>query len=210
MITDPIEFPNNGQKPLGLYPIVDSVEWLERLLPLGVDTIQLRIKDKQDAILENEIKRSIACAKKFNARLFINDYWELAIAYGAYGVHLGQEDLKIANIEAIRQAGLRLGISTHNDEEIICAQAVYPSYIAYGPIYPTASKSMVAQCVGIQKLRKAVCMSDRPVVAIGGINLQRIASTLKTGVDGVAVIAAITRASCPETMTRKLLNFFIT
>ena len=136
-----VAFPPCGPTRLGLYPVVDSYDWVQRLLPLGVTTLQLRIKDKPHDFLKKEIQASIALAKHYGARLFINDYWALAIACGAYGVHLGQEDLDTADLKAIQQAGSRLGISTHGDAEFVRAQTYQPSYIACGPIFPTTSKA---------------------------------------------------------------------
>ncbi|MDG6692858.1 thiamine phosphate synthase, partial [Staphylococcus aureus] len=121
---------------LGLYPVVDSVEWVTRLLDAGVRTVQLRIKDKTDAEVETDIAAAIALGQRYHARLFINDYWRLAIKHQAYGVHLGQEDLQTADLNAIRNAGLRLGVSTHDDMEIDVALAVRPSYIALGHVFP--------------------------------------------------------------------------
>ncbi len=128
-ITTP--FPATSHK-LGLYPVVDSVEWIARLLDAGVTTIQLRIKDLPDEQVEEDIAAAIALGKRYNARLFINDYWQLAIKHDAYGVHLGQEDLETTDLAAIHRAGLRLGVSTHDDTELARAIAVKPSYIALG------------------------------------------------------------------------------
>lgn len=103
---------------LGLYPVVDSVAWIERLLEAGVRTLQLRIKDRRDSEVEDDVIAAIALGRRYHARLFINDYWQLAIKHQAYGVHLGQEDLETTDLSAIRRAGLRLGVSTHDDMEI--------------------------------------------------------------------------------------------
>jgi thiamine-phosphate pyrophosphorylase len=119
---------------LGLYPVVDSVAWIERLLAAGVRTLQLRIKDKRDSEVEDDVIAAIALGRKYHARLFINDYWRLAIKHQAYGVHLGQEDLE-TDLSAIRNAGLRLGVSTHDDMEIDIALAARPSYIALGTFF---------------------------------------------------------------------------
>jgi hydroxymethylpyrimidine kinase/phosphomethylpyrimidine kinase/thiamine-phosphate diphosphorylase len=194
------------KKEIGLYPIVDSSHWLEKLLPLGVKTIQLRIKDKEGVELENEIKRSVALAKKYQANLFINDYWELAIRYNAHGVHLGQEDLDTANIEMIHNSGLYLGISTHSDAEVARAHALKPSYIAFGPIFPTTSKVMSSPAQGIDQLKRLRHqLLNYPLVAIGGITLERLPEVLATHVDGIAVISAITQAEDPIAMTKKLM-----
>ncbi len=199
--------PDCGPTPLGLYPVVNSVSWLQTLLPLGISTIQLRIKNKTGSDLENEIKAAIEMAKKFNARLFINDYWELAIAHGAYGVHLGQEDLDTADLGRIKDAGLHLGISTHNYYELARAHALKPSYIALGHIFPTTSKIMPHPPQGIPRLKQWRDMLNYPLVAIGGINSQRLPAILETGVDGVALISAITQAADPVKTTQQLLEF---
>lgn len=120
---------------LGLYPVVDSVKWLERLILVGVKTLQIRIKNRPLAEIEQEIAHSVALAKQHNVRLFVNDYWQLAMKYQAYGVHLGQEDLATADLNAIQQSGLRLGVSTHCYFEIMRALAVKPSYIAFGHVF---------------------------------------------------------------------------
>ena len=194
------------KKEIGLYPIVDSSDWLEKLLPLGVKTIQLRIKDKQAVDVENEIKRSVALANRYEANLFINDYWALAIRYKATGVHLGQEDLDTADIAKIREAELSLGISTHNDIEIARACKLNPSYIAFGPVFPTTSKVMAHSAQGIAELKRIRHkLINYPLVAIGGINLERLPDVLQTQVDGIALISAITQAEDPIAMTKMLL-----
>lgn len=202
-------FPSCGSTPIGLYPIVNTAAWLEKLLPLGMKTIQLRIKNKTEFEREKEIQQAIKIAQPFSARLFINDDWQLAIKHQAYGVHLGQEDLNEANIDEISQAGLRLGVSTHCEEEIARAISLHPSYIAYGPIYPTTSKVMNFAPQGLEKLTLLKKRLPYPLVAIGGINLDRIDDIIATGVDGVALISAITEAKDPIEMTRKLLDCFL-
>jgi thiamine-phosphate pyrophosphorylase len=196
------------EQSIGLYPVVDKAEWLNVLLPLGVSSIQLRIKDKPIEWAEAQIEQAVEINAKYNAKLFINDYWELAIEKGAYGVHLGQEDLDDADITAIKKAGLRLGISTHIDYEIERALSVKPSYIALGPIYPTTTKDMPWDPQGLVKLKSLVATTDLPVVAIGGINLDRIQGVFDTGCDGIAVLSAITQAHDPNSITLKLLATF--
>ncbi|HVV68402.1 MAG TPA: thiamine phosphate synthase [Gammaproteobacteria bacterium] len=199
-------FPDCGVNKLGLYPIVDAASWLTKLLPCGVTTIQLRVKNKTGTELENEIKAAIEIAKKYSARLFINDYWELAIAHGAYGVHLGQEDLRTADIPRIKNAGLRLGISTHNYYELAIAHALRPSYIALGPIYPTTSKVMPHAPQGIARLKHWRNMLNYPLVAIGGIGLPQFSEVSAAGVDGIAMISAITQAEEPIKTTQQMLD----
>lgn len=180
---------------LGLYPVVDTVEWLEKVLQQGVKTLQLRIKDKPPAEVVDDIKAAVALGRQYQSRLFINDYWQLAIEYGAYGVHLGQEDMQIADFVAIKQAGLKLGLSTHGYYEILRAHQIKPSYIALGHIYPTVTKDMPSKPQGLLRLQRyADLMQDYPLVAIGGISIERAPQVAATGVGSVAVVTAITRA----------------
>lgn len=192
---------------LGLYPVVDSVEWIARLLDAGVRTLQLRIKDKRDEEVEADVMAAIALARRYNARLFINDYWRLAIKHQAYGVHLGQEDLATTDLTAIRQAGLRLGLSTHDDMEIDVALAARPSYIALGHVFPTQTKQMPSAPQGLATLTLHVArLGDYPTVAIGGISLARAPEVLATGVGSIAVVSAITQADEWQQATRQLLD----
>lgn len=199
-------FASTEQK-LGLYPVVDSVEWIERLLKTGVTTLQLRIKDKQPDDVEQEIIEAIKLGKQYHARLFINDYWQLAIKHHAYGVHLGQEDLDIADLNAIKQSGLRLGISTHDEVELQRAKTLRPSYIALGHIFPTTTKDMPSKPQGLKALRHQVEQTpDFSTVAIGGISLERVPDVVATGVGSVALVSAITKAPDWQQVTRKLLE----
>ncbi|WP_404850248.1 thiamine phosphate synthase [Cronobacter sakazakii] len=192
---------------LGLYPVVDSVEWVTRLLDAGVRTVQLRIKDKTDAEVEIDIAAAIALGQRYHARLFINDYWRLAIKHQAYGVHLGQEDLQTADLDAIRNARLRLGVSTHDDMEIDVALAVRPSYIALGHVFPTQTKQMPSAPQGLAQLAAHVKrLGDYPTVAIGGISLERAPAVLETGVGSIAVVSAITQAPDWRGATQELLE----
>ncbi|WP_413701225.1 thiamine phosphate synthase [Psychromonas sp. KJ10-10] len=186
---------------LGLYPVLDSVEWLEKVLKSGVKTLQLRIKDKAPEQVEQQIIDAIALGKKYNARLFINDYWQLAIKHQAYGVHLGQEDMDVADLALIADCGLRLGLSTHGYYEILRAKQLKPSYIALGHIFATQTKDMPSDPQGLDRLKKYVSLlADTATVAIGGINLQRAPDVYKTGVGSIAVVTAITLAEDYQTV----------
>ena len=194
---------------LGLYVIVDSYEWIERLIHAGVKTLQIRIKDRSPEQAEEEIARCIALAKQHQVRLFVDDFWQLAIKYQAYGVHLGQEDLRTADLNAIQQAGLRLGVSTHNREEIELVLPLRPSYIALGHIFPTQSKIMPSAPQGIANLAAQVKdLGNIPTVAIGGITASHFADVLATGVGSIAVISAVTQAEDWQSAVKKLLNYF--
>ena len=194
-------------KRLGLYPVVDSVEWIARLLEAGVRTLQLRIKDKRDEEVEADITTAIALGKRYEARLFINDYWRLAIKHRAYGVHLGQEDLDVANLDAIRDAGLRLGLSTHDNMEMDRALMARPSYIALGHVFPTNTKQMPSAPQGLTQLAAHIrTLGDYPTVAIGGISIDRVPAVLATGVGSVALVSAITQAPDWQAATAQLLE----
>jgi len=200
---------NINEEKLGLYPVIDSLCWLKRLLPLGLNIIQLRIKNLVGDALEQVIIEAIALAKEYDTRLFINDYWQLAIKHGAYGVHIGQEDLVNADLLQIQQAELRLGISTHGCYEFLLAQQLQPSYLAIGAIFATKTKNMNGQIQGIKNLKQLLTLRPNntaqqiPVVAIGGISLERAPQVLATGVDSVAVVTAITQAEQPELVVKK-------
>jgi hydroxymethylpyrimidine kinase/phosphomethylpyrimidine kinase/thiamine-phosphate diphosphorylase len=190
---------NTNEKKLGLYPVIDSLYWLKRLLPLGLEIIQLRIKNKAEVELDAIIAEAVELARPYKTRLFINDYWQLAIKHGAYGVHIGQEDLQTTPIDKIHEAGIRLGISTHGCYEFLLAQQLKPSYLAIGAIYPTKTKNMTGQIQGVENLADILNLAtDIPVVAIGGINYARAPEVLATGVDSIAVVTAITEAENPE------------
>jgi thiamine-phosphate pyrophosphorylase len=192
---------------LGLYPVVDSVEWIERLLKAGVKTLQLRIKDKRDEEVGSDVIAAIELGRRFDARLFINDYWQLAIKHQAYGVHLGQEDLETTDLSAIREAGLRLGVSTHDDMEIDVALAARPSYIALGHVFPTQTKQMPSAPQGLAQLARHITrLGDYPTVAIGGISLARAPAVLGNGVGSIAVVSAITQAADWRAATEQLLQ----
>ncbi|MCU4674997.1 thiamine phosphate synthase [Catenovulum sp. 2E275] len=207
------DFASCDTQHLGLYPVVGSVEWIEFLLKQGIKTLQLRIKNKSCDEVEADIVSAIELGKQYQARLFINDYWQLAVKHGAYGVHLGQEDVQSADLNLIKQAGLRLGISTHGEYEFLAAMQLKPSYIAVGAIYPTKTKDMSGQIQGIKRLNHYLRLNAQntqpfPMVAIGGINLERAEKVWQTGVGSVAVVTAITEADEPEKAIAQLSRNF--
>lgn len=188
--------------PIGFYPVVPDAAWVQRLLGWGVRTVQLRIKAAEHgpAEIEREVRAAVEAGRAApGAQVFINDHWQLALAAGAYGVHLGQQDLDTADIKALRDAGLRLGLSTHTPAELARAHAVQPSYLAIGPIYPTTLKVMPYEPVGLERLKAwAAQAAPYPVVAIGGISLERLPGVMACGVDGAAVVSAVTLAADPQ------------
>lgn len=181
---------------IGLYAILPSVQSLRRALNAGIETAQLRIKSlsPNGFELSAEIRHAIEIARNAGCRLYINDHWQDAIKFGAYGVHLGQEDLEKADLGAIAKAGLRLGISTHCYSEVSRALAVNPSYIAVGPIFPTTTKEMKFPPQGIHGFKYWREVINYPLVAIGGIFLANAAGLLQAGADGVAVVRALEEA----------------
>ncbi|MDP1888846.1 thiamine phosphate synthase [Polaromonas sp.] len=193
---------------LGLYAVVDSAAWVARVVAAGVRTVQLRIKDAEGPehrdFVRQQVRESIHAATAAGAQLFINDHWQLAIEEGAYGVHLGQEDLHVADLAAIAQAGLRLGISTHAYWEVCRAWALQPSYIACGPIHPTQAKAMPWIPQGNDNLAYWCALLPLPVVGIAGMDVPRTEQAARAGAAGVAVISAITAAASPETAIAQL------
>jgi len=189
------------------YPIFDSADWLERLVPLGIKLVQLRIKDAPTEELRQHIRRSKAVCDAHDCVLIINDYWQMAIEEACSFIHLGQEDLDDANIDAIRSAGLKLGISTHDKTELIRALTVSPDYIALGPIYPTILKKMKWHEQGIDRLTKwRARIGDIPLVAIGGITISRAQGAFDAGADIVSAVTDITLHKNPEARIRDWLE----
>ncbi|MGF1594005.1 MAG: thiamine phosphate synthase [Kiloniellaceae bacterium] len=185
------------------YPIVDGCDWLRRLLPCGVKLVQLRVKN----LSEEETRREIRIAKVLCAdagcQLVVNDYWRLAIEEGCDFVHLGQEDLDGADLDAIRAAGIRLGISTHDDAELARALALDPDYVALGPVYPTLLKKMKWREQGLEKVGEwKRRVRDLPLVAIGGLTVERAAAVLAAGADVLSVVTDITLNADPAARAR--------
>jgi hydroxymethylpyrimidine kinase/phosphomethylpyrimidine kinase/thiamine-phosphate diphosphorylase len=191
---------------MGLYAIVDSAAWVRRVLAGGVRTVQLRIKDAGHPRLRDEVRDSVQAARAVGAQLFINDHWALALQEQAYGVHLGQEDLATADLAALAAAGLRLGVSTHAYWEVCRARALKPSYIACGPVHPTAAKAMPWIAQGDGNLAYwCRLLQGTPVVAIGGMDVARAQAARRAGAAGVAVLGGITQAAEPERAMQALL-----
>jgi hydroxymethylpyrimidine kinase/phosphomethylpyrimidine kinase/thiamine-phosphate diphosphorylase len=193
-------FAGLSQRHLGLYAVVDSAQWVERVLDAGVRTVQLRIKDGTREDLSRQIARSVQAARAVSAQLFINDHWSLAIEHGAYGVHLGQTDLPSADL---RSAGVRLGLSTHSLWEVCRAHGHAPSYIACGPIHATTTKDMPWRPQGPGNLAYWCRVLSEPVVAIAGMDAQRSAEAVRCGAAGVAVVRGLTQADSPERAIRE-------
>jgi thiamine-phosphate pyrophosphorylase len=189
------------------YPVVDSLAWVERLTKLGVGTVQLRAKGLNDGEALQIVTDALAITKGTATRLIVNDYWRAAIVAGAEHLHLGQEDLVEADLGAIREAKLTLGISTHDDAELEAALAAKPDYVALGPIFPTTLKSMRFAPQGIPKITEwKQRIGDIPLVAIGGIKLEQAAEIFKAGADSIAVVSDVTQNPDPDARVRAWLD----
>src|SRR3954452_17466968 len=191
------------------YPVVDSLAWVERLTRLGVGTIQLRAKDLDDSQSLQMVTDALAITSGTQAKLVVNDYWRAAVVAGAKYLHLGQEDLVDADLQAIRDGGLSLGVSTHDDDELATALAAKPDYVALGPIFPTTLKSMRFAPQGIPKITEwKQRIGNIPLVAIGGIKLEHAADIFAAGADSIAVVSDVTQAADPDARVRGWLQTF--
>lgn len=185
------------------YPIFDSTDWLTRLLPLGINLVQLRVKNATEDIVNKEVSHAKLLCDKAGAWLVVNDHWQAAIDAGCDWIHLGQEDLDTADMPAIRKAGLRVGLSTHDEAELDRALSFDPDYIALGPIYPTMLKKMKWHQQGLPKLTDwKARIGDLPLVAIGGMSVERAPGAFAAGADIVSVVTDITLNADPEGRVR--------
>src|SRR6476659_2666039 len=189
------------------YPVVDSVAWVARLALLGVGTIQLRAKELNDSEALQMVTDALEVTNGTPTKLVVNDYWRAAIVAGAKHLHLGQEDLVDADLDEIRKAGLTLGISTHDDEELATALAANPDYVALGPIFPTTLKSMRFAPQGIPKLAEwKKRIGNIPLVASGGIKFEQSAEIFAAGADSIAVVSDVTQNADPDARVRQWLG----
>jgi thiamine-phosphate pyrophosphorylase len=188
------------------YPIVPDLAWLERLVPLGVRTVQLRLKDAAPEVVRREIAGALEACARHDCQLIVNDYWRAALDAGADFVHLGQEDLAGADIAALHAAGVRLGNSTHSPEELKIALAARPAYVALGPVYETRLKVMKWAPQGLDRIadwRRRI--GDLPLVAIGGLTPERADAVLAAGADSLAVVTDFMTHPDPEARVREWL-----
>lgn len=189
------------------YPIVPDVGWLQRIVPLGVKFVQLRIKNASPADVAAQATRAAAICRDNACTLVLNDYWEVALEHGIDFIHLGQEDLCDADLEAIKLAGVRLGVSTHDEAELDTALAAEPDYVALGPIYETKLKAMRWAPQGLEKIREwRRKIGELPLVAIGGLTPERAAGVLDAGADSLAVITDFIMSPDPNARVRHWLR----
>jgi thiamine-phosphate pyrophosphorylase len=200
-------YPDRSAYPDRFYPVVDSVAWVARLAALGVGTVQLRAKDLNDSQALQLVSDALAVTRGTNTKLVVNDYWRAAVVAGAKHLHLGQEDLVDADLKAIRDAGLTLGLSTHDDTELETALRAKPDYIALGPIFPTTLKSMQFAPQGIPKITEwKKRIGSLPLVAIGGIKLEQAPAIFAAGADSIAVVSDVTQNADPDARVRAWLQ----
>ncbi|MFZ5568594.1 MAG: thiamine phosphate synthase [Pseudomonadota bacterium] len=193
-------------KRLGVYAVLPTADWVGRMARAGMPTLQLRFKSEDADAVRREVQAAVEAVRGTDALLFINDHWREAIAAGAYGVHLGQEDMEIADFQAIRAAGLRLGLSSHGYAEMVRADRLSPSYIAMGAVYPTTLKRMATAPQGPGRLAAYTrLMRDYPGVGIGGISAAELPEIKATGVGSLAVVRAITAQNDPEQAAQDLM-----
>ena len=195
---------------LGLYAVLPDAAWVSRMARAGVPTVQLRFKSTDTKAVEDEVRAAVRAVQGTQSLLFINDHWQAAIAAGAYGIHLGQEDLdalSAVDLHTLRASGVRLGVSTHGYAEMVRADAVGPSYIAMGAVFPTTLKKMATAPQGVGRLGVyARLLRHYPQVAIGGIGADQFAPVLATGVGSVAVVRALVNAADPEAAAQQLVR----
>ena len=193
-----------GGQPDIFYPIVPDIDWLCRIVPLGVRTVQLRLKDATEGDIMRQIEAALRVCRDHDCQLIVNDYWSEAIALGADYIHLGQEDLAVADRAAIAKAGCRLGISTHSHEELEIALAARPDYVALGPVYETKLKAMKWTPQGLDKVSEwRGLVGDLPLVGIAGITVERAPGVIAAGADSVAVITDFLTHVDPEARIRE-------
>ena len=195
---------------LGLYAVLPDAAWVGRMARAGVPTVQLRFKSDDAEAIEREVRAAVQAVQGTGSLLFINDHWQVALAAGAYGVHLGQEDLdalQAQQVAALRASGARLGVSTHGYAEMLRAAAVGPSYIAMGAVFPTTLKRMATAPQGVARLAAyARLMQQFPLVAIGGIGAEQFTQIAATGVGSIAVVRALVNAPNPEAAAAQLMQ----
>ncbi|TCO16063.1 thiamine-phosphate pyrophosphorylase [Camelimonas lactis] len=196
------------QTPDRFYPIVDSVAWVDRLVRCGVRTVQLRAKELDHASAVTMIRAALAVTLPADVQLIVNDYWQAAIDAGAGHLHLGQEDLAEADLAAIRKAGLTLGVSTHDEAELETALAASPDYVALGPIWPTTLKVMRFAPQGLARISEwKRRLGPTPLIAIGGVTLERAPDVFAAGADSIAVVSDVTMNADPEARVAAWLAF---
>lgn len=188
------------------YPILPDADWIARLVPLGIRTVQLRLKDAAAAEVARQIAAALDVCRAHDCQLVVNDYWREAIDAGADFVHLGQEDLAAADVARLSASGIRLGVSTHSLEELAIALAARPQYVALGPIFETRLKAMKWPPQGLERLAQwKRRIGAVELVAIAGLTPERASAALAAGADSAAVVTDVVTAPDPVARVRDWL-----
>lgn len=201
--------PTHSLPALGLYPVLPDAQWVQRMVDVGVPTVQLRFKSDDHQAIEREVRAAVRATESSKTRLFINDHWESAMEHGAYGLHLGQEDFEVSPMEKIRQSSCVLGLSTHGYIEMLNAAKHAPGYLALGAVFPTTLKQMKTKPQGLGRLKAyAALMNQFSLVAIGGIDESQFKSVQACGVGSIAVVRAIVAHPQAEIQAQHLMTYF--
>jgi len=207
--TMPLPHPTHPLPALGLYPVLPDAQWVQRMVDVGVPTVQLRFKSDDRQAIEREVNAAVRATESSKTRLFINDHWEVAMDAGAYGLHLGQEDFAVAPMQKIRQSPCVLGLSTHGYVEMLNAAKHAPGYLALGAVFPTTLKQMKTKPQGLGRLKTyASLMKAFSLVGIGGIDESQFKAVQGCGVGSIAVVRAIVAHPQPEAQARRLMAYF--
>lgn len=203
----------NRLAPPPLYVILDAallpsdpVEFVKRLMGAGARLFQYRNKTAPAREVLQAVQALNVTARQVGAAFLVNDRPDIARLAGANGVHVGQEDLEAAAARAIVGLGATVGVSTHNLEQIKAAADTDVDYIAVGPVFATRSKAKADPVVGLELIRQARQLTRKPIVAIGGITLERAGEVITAGADSVAVISDILAAKNPIARVKQYLE----
>ena len=196
-----------------LYVILDAAlltnpetECARQLVDAGVRLLQYRNKTASSNDLLQSSKRLSADLIPRGVTFIVNDRADVAALAGASGVHVGQEDLGVEEARAVVGRGKLVGVSTHNRAQFEQAAATSVDYIAVGPIFSTSTKANPDPVVGTEFIRQVRPLTDKPIVAIGGITLERAAEVVRAGADSVAVISDLLRAPDPGARARQFVE----
>lgn len=178
----------------------------ESLAEAGVRLLQYRNKSASSRQFLESSRQLAETLVPRGVTFVVNDRPDVAFLAGASGIHVGQNDLGVDQARAVAGPNKLVGVSTHNLEQFECATATSADYIAVGPIFSTSSKANPDAVVGLDFLRKVRTLTDKPLVAIGGITLERAAAAIEAGADSVAVISGILSASDPAERAKQYIK----
>ena len=185
------------------YPIVPNLDWLERLLPLDVRMMQLRLRDASPAEIDRQVARGLMLCRRGGCQFVVAGHWEAAIRHGADFLHLDSGDLAEADLDAIRGAGIRLGLSAFNQADMMSVLDAEPDYIAYGPVYETHPPALSRPTQGIERITIWATSVPCPLVANGGIAFENADAVWHAGAHAIAVGADFLTHPEPEARVRQ-------